>query len=164
MYTKKVLDHFQNPHNFGALKKPDGIGKVGNIRCGDVMWLYIKVSKPAKFIPQTPLSKFKIKDIKFKTFGCVAAIATSSMITDLVKGKSLEFALNIKKEDIIRGLGDLPPIKVHCSILATEGLTEATYDFLSKENLAIPKSLQKEHERLQRQQCIFEEKILKRKK
>ena len=130
-YTKKVLDHFRNPHNFGRMKKPDGVGKVGNIICGDVMWLYIKVGKDKK-------GREIIKDISFETFGCVAALATSSVITDLAKGKTLKAALNIDKKNVIKSLGDLPAIKIHCSVLAIEALAEAIYDYLSKNKKEIP--------------------------
>ncbi len=140
LYTKKVIDHFKNPHNFGKMKNPDGVGRVGNIVCGDVMQLYIKVGKNKK-------KKEVIKKIKFETFGCVAALATSSIITDLAKGKTLERALNIEKAEIVKALGGLPPIKIHCSILASEALAEAIYDYLSKNNREIPKTLQVKHKR-----------------
>ena len=121
IYTKKVLEAFKNPHNYGRMKNPDGIGKVGNPICGDVMWLYIKVGKNEV-----------IKDIKFETFGCVAAISTSSMITDLVKGKTIKEALKISKDDIVKSLGGLPKIKYHCSILAIDALKKAIEDYSSK--------------------------------
>ena len=148
-YTKKVLEHFKNPHNFGRMKKPDGEGKVGNIVCGDVMWLYIKVGKNKK-------GQEVIKDIKFETFGCVAALATSSVITDLAKGKTLKAALKINKKKVIKSLGGLPAIKIHCSILATEALSEAIYDYLLKTKKKIPKDLQLEHERMQKGLKIIE--------
>ncbi len=140
LYTKKVIDHFKNPHNFGKIKNPDGVGRVGNIVCGDVMQLYIKVGKNKK-------KEEVIKKIKFETFGCVAALATSSVITDLAKGKTLERALGIEKTEIIKALGGLPQIKIHCSILASEALAEAIYDYLSKNNREIPKTLQAKHKR-----------------
>ena len=140
LYTKKVIAHFKNPHNFGKMKNPDGVGRVGNIVCGDVMQLYIKVGKNKK-------KEEVIKKVKFETFGCVAALATSSIITDLAKGKTLEEALNIEKAEIIKALGGLPPIKIHCSILASEALAEAIYDYLSKNNRKIPKALQAKHKR-----------------
>jgi nitrogen fixation NifU-like protein len=140
LYTKKVIDHFKNPHNFGKMKNPDGVGRVGNIVCGDVMQLYIKVGKNKK-------KEEVIKKIKFETFGCVAALATSSVITDLAKGKTLERALSIEKTEIIRALGGLPKIKIHCSILASEALAEAVYDYLLKNNREIPKTLQVKHKR-----------------
>ena len=140
LYTKKVIDHFKNPHNFGKMKNPDGVGKVGNIVCGDVMQLYIKVGKNKK-------KEEVIKKIKFETFGCVAALATSSIITDLAKGRTLERALSIEKAEIVKALGGLPQIKVHCSVLASEALAEAIYDYLSKNNKEIPKKLQIKHKR-----------------
>lgn len=126
------------------MKRPDGIGKVGNPICGDVMWVYIKVKEDKK------TKKKKISDIKFETFGCVAAIATSSMITSLAKGKTLEEAMKISRKDVSKALGGLPPIKIHCSILASDALSEAIYDYYSKNNLTIPEELAKRHERIQR--------------
>ncbi|HKZ45684.1 MAG TPA: iron-sulfur cluster assembly scaffold protein, partial [archaeon] len=117
-YTELVIKHFKKPHNLGKMENPSGIGKVGNIICGDVMWLYIKVEK-------NKTGKEIIKDIKFETFGCIAAIATSSVITDLAKGKTIEEAIKISREDVIKSLGSLPPIKRHCSVLAADALSEA---------------------------------------
>ncbi len=151
MYTDKVLDHFQNPKNYGEIKRPDGIGKVGNIICGDVMWLYIKVGK-------NKAGEEIIDDIKFKTFGCAAAIATSSMVTELAKGKTLKDGLKIDKQEIISSLGDLPPVKIHCSVLASDALVEAIYDYLSKKDRHIPESLQHRHQRIQKEKDIIEEK------
>ena len=142
-YTKKVIEHFRNPHNFGRMKKPDGVGKVGNLTCGDVMWIYIKVGKDRK-------GRELIKDIKFETYGCVAALATSSVVTDLAKGKTLKAALKIDKKKVIKSLGGLPVIKIHCSVLAADGLAEAIYDYLSKNKKKVPKSLKLEHERIQK--------------
>jgi len=126
-YTKKVIECFKNPKNYGRMKNPDGIGKVGNPVCGDVLWLYIRVGKDKK-------GREIIKDIKFETFGCVAAIATSSIITELAKGKTPKEALNIDKNKIIKSLGGLPPIKVHCSVLAASALEKAINDYLVKKN------------------------------
>lgn len=142
-YTKKVLEHFKSPHNFGRMKKPDGVGKVGNILCGDIMHIYIKVGKGKK-------GREIIKDIKFETYGCVAALATSSIITDLAKGKTLKAALKVDKRKVIKSLGGLPVIKIHCSVLATEALSEAIYDYLLKTKKKISKDLQLEHERIQK--------------
>ena len=144
LYTKKVIEHFRNPHNYGKMKNPDGIGKVGNVICGDVMHLYIKVGKNKK-------EEGVVKDIRFETFGCAAAIATSSVITDLVKGKTLKKALEIEKDKIIKSLGTLPPIKVHCSVLAVDALSEAIYDYLSKNKKSIPRELQKRHQRIEKE-------------
>lgn len=140
-YTKKVIEHFRKPKNYGRMEKPDGVGKVGNPVCGDVMWLYIKVGKDKK-------NREIIKDIKFETFGCVAAIATSSVITDLAKGKTLEEAMKIEREEIIKSLGGLPPIKIHCSVLAASALAEAIYDYFKKQKRKIPKELEEKHLRL----------------
>lgn len=148
-YTKKVIDYFRKPHNYGKINNPDGKGKVGNIVCGDVMYLYIKIGKNKK-------GEEIIKDIKFETFGCVAAISTSSMITDLVKGKTLEGALEIEKDDIIKLLGGLPPIKYHCSVLAVDALSEAIYNYLSKQKKEIPEELQKRHERIENEKKEIE--------
>jgi len=119
-YTDKVLDYFRNPHNMGKIENPDGIGKVGNKVCGDVMWIYIKVKEDI------------ITDCKFETFGCVAAIATSSALTDLVKGKSIEEALKISNKDVANELEGLPAIKMHCSLLAEQGLKSAIEDYRGK--------------------------------
>lgn len=148
-YTKKVIKHFRNPHNFGSMKNPDGVGKVGNILCGDVMWIYIKVGIDKK-------KKDIIKKIRFETFGCVAALATSSVITDLAKGKTLEKALQIDKKEIVEFLGGLPPIKLHCSMLAVDALAEAIYDYLSKNKKEIPEELQLKHKRIQKELKIIE--------
>ena len=116
-YSKEVIKRFTNPKNFGEIKNADAIGKVGNSRCGDVMKLYIRVEKKG--------GKEIIKDIKFHTLGCAAAIAASDMACDLVRGKTLKEALKIDYKKIIKGLGDLPPLKIHCSVLAREGLRAA---------------------------------------
>jgi len=150
LYTKKVLETFKNPHNYGKIKNADGIGKVGNIVCGDVMWLYIKVDKNEI-----------IKDIKFETFGCVAAISTSSIITDLVKGKTIKQALKITKDDVIKSLGGLPKIKYHCSVLAVDALIEAVYDYFSKNKMEIPADLEKKHEKIKKEKDIIEKRYEK---
>ncbi len=142
-YSKKVFDYFQKPKNFGRIKNPDGIGKVGNLRCGDVMKLYIKVSQNKK-------KQDIIKDVKFETLGCVAAIATSSVITDLVKGKTIAEALKIDKNKIVKMLGGLPTTKLHCSVLAIDALSEAVYDYLWKTKKPIPAELEEIHLRIQK--------------
>ena len=124
-YSKKVMQNFKNPKNLGEIKDADGIGKVGNPVCGDVMWLYIKVAKDKT-------GKEIIKDIKFKTFGCAAAIATSSMITQLAKGKTIEEAEKITKNDVAESLNGLPLIKMHCSNLSGEALKAAIKDYRNK--------------------------------
>lgn len=125
LYNKEVMDHFEHPHNMGDIKKPDGVGKVGNPVCGDVMQIQIKVGRNKK-------DQEYVEDIKFKTFGCAAAISTSSMITDLAKGKSLDEAYKIEKADVSKALGGLPPIKEHCSNLSADGLRKAIDDYRSK--------------------------------
>ncbi len=121
-YSKEVMKNYMNPKNLGEIKNPSGIGKVGNPVCGDMMWLYIKVDKDKK-------GKEIIKDVKFKTFGCAAAIATSSMITQLAKGKTLKEAEKITRNDVADSLKGLPPIKMHCSNLASEALNAAIKDY-----------------------------------
>jgi len=143
MYTEKVMEHFRNPRNMGVIEDADGIGKVGNVICGDVMHLYIKVEKRD--------GKDYIKDVKFQTFGCASAIATSSVITELVKGKALRDVLKMTKDDIIKELGELPPQKIHCSVLAIDALNEAVYDYMSRNNLSVPESVRKRHEVLSRE-------------
>ena len=120
MYTEKVLDHFRNPRNMGKMENPDGVGTVGNPTCGDVMSIYIKVKDD------------RIVDIKFQTFGCTAAIASSSIATELVKGKTLDEAMNLTRDDVAKELGGLPAIKMHCSNLASDALKEAIRDYRKK--------------------------------
>jgi len=120
MYSDKVMEHFRNPRNVGEVENPDGVGEVGNPTCGDMMRITIKVKDD------------KIEDIKFKTLGCGAAIATSSMITELAMGKPLEDAEKISRQDIADALDGLPAQKMHCSVLAADGLREAINDYRSK--------------------------------
>ena len=120
LYGEKVMEHFKNPKNVGEIENPDGIGHVGNPVCGDIMELYIKVNDNT------------IVDAKFKTFGCGAAIATSSMVTEMVKGKSVTEALEISNRAVAEALGGLPSIKMHCSVLAEEALKSAIEDYLIK--------------------------------
>lgn len=120
MYSEQVMEHFMNPRNVGEIDNPDGIGHVGNPICGDIMELYIKVKDGT------------IIDARFKTFGCGAAIATSSMVTEMIKGKSVEEALKISNRAVAEALGGLPPIKMHCSVLAEEALRSAIDDYLNK--------------------------------
>jgi len=121
-YTEKVLEHLRNPRNMGRIENPDGVGTVGSPVCGDVMKIYIKVKGDV------------IEDIKFETFGCGAAIATSSVITELVKGKTIEEAEKITNKEVVDFLGGLPPVKMHCSLLAEDGLRAAIADYRSKKN------------------------------
>jgi nitrogen fixation NifU-like protein len=124
MYNDKVLDHFKNPRNMGEMKDADAIGEYGNPICGDMMFIYIKVGERNR--------KDYIKDISFQTFGCAAAIATSSMITELAKGKTLEEAKTITRNDVANSLGGLPPQKLHCSNLAADALHDAIKNYYSK--------------------------------
>lgn len=119
-YSETVMEHFKNPRNVGEIKDADGIGHVGNPVCGDIMELYIKVRNNV------------IVDAKFKTFGCGAAIATSSMVTELVKGKTVDEALTLSNKAVAEALGGLPPIKMHCSMLAEEALKSAIDDYFKK--------------------------------
>ena len=120
LYSEKVMEHFRNPRNVGDMENPDGTGHVGNPVCGDIMELYIKVNNDT------------IIDAKFKTFGCGAAIATSSMVTEMVIGKTIEDALEISNRAVAEALGGLPPVKMHCSVLAEEALKLAIDDYLAK--------------------------------
>ena len=123
MYSKKVLQHFQNPRFVGEIKDADGVGEVGNIKCGDIMEVFIKVKDN------------KIVDIKFKTYGCVAAIASSDVLCELAKGKTIEQALKITDRQIAKHLGNLPLIKLHCSVLGQKALKEAIKDYKKKKNI-----------------------------
>ncbi|MDY6931447.1 MAG: Fe-S cluster assembly scaffold protein NifU [Halobacteriota archaeon] len=120
MYSDKVMDHFKSPRNMGEIEDADGVGVVGNPTCGDVMNIYIKVKDD------------RLEDIKFKTFGCGAAVATSSMITELARGKTLDEALEISRNDVAEALDGLPPVKMHCSNLAADGLKAAIEDYRKK--------------------------------
>jgi nitrogen fixation protein NifU and related proteins len=122
MYSAKVIEHFQNPRNVGEIKDADGVGTVGNPSCGDIMAMYIKVENNI------------ITDIKFKTFGCGAAIATSSITTEMVKGKTVDEAEKLTRNEVAEALDGLPPIKMHCSNLATDALRAAIEDYRSKQN------------------------------
>jgi len=119
-YSKTVLNHFKNPHNQGVIADADGVGETGNPMCGDVMKVYIKVKDD------------KIKDIKFETLGCAAAIACSSILTDMAKGQTLEKAKRISQDDIVKQLGNLPKVKIHCSVLAHEALGKAIENYNNK--------------------------------
>ena len=115
-YSEKVMDHFANPRNVGEISDADGVGEVGNPKCGDIMKMYLKINNGI------------IEDVKFKTFGCGAAIATSSMATELVKGKSIEDALKVSNKAVMEALDGLPPVKVHCSVLAEQAIKAAVSD------------------------------------
>ena len=119
-YTEKVMDHFMNPHNVGVIENPSGYGKVGNPSCGDIMEIFIKVENDI------------ITDVKFRTFGCGSAIASSSMATEMIKGKTLEEAWELSNKAVAEALDGLPPVKMHCSVLAEEAIQMAINDYLSK--------------------------------
>lgn len=123
VYSEKVMDHFANPRNVGEIENADGIGEVGNPKCGDIMKMYLKIDNNI------------ITDVKFKTFGCGAAIATSSMATELVKGKSIDDALKVTNRAVMEALDGLPPVKVHCSVLAEEAIKAAISDYYSKKGI-----------------------------
>ena len=124
LYSDKVMDHFQNPRNVGKLDDADGIGEVGNAKCGDIMRMYIKVDDGI------------ITDCKFNTFGCGSAIATSSMATELIKGKSVKEALTLSNQAVVDALDGLPPQKIHCSVLAEEAVRAAIQDYYDKNGIA----------------------------
>lgn len=123
LYTEKVMDHFKNPRNLGKMEDADGIGEVGNAKCGDIMKMYIKVDDGI------------ITDVKFNTFGCGSAIATSSMATELIKGRSIEEALQLSNKAVVEALEGLPPQKIHCSVLAEEAVKAAVKDYYDRNNI-----------------------------
>jgi len=131
MYTEKVMEHFQNPRNMGELENANGVGTVGNAKCGDIMRIYLEIDENQI-----------ISDVKFKTFGCGAAVATSSMATELVKGKTVKEALKVTNKAVMEALDGLPPVKVHCSLLAEEAIHAALWDYAQKNNIEI-KGLEK---------------------
>ncbi len=126
MYSAKVMDHFENPRNVGEIENPSGVGTVGNAKCGDIMRIYLDVDE-----------NDIIKDVKFKTFGCGAAVATSSMATELVKGKTVEEAMLVTNRAVCEALDGLPPVKVHCSLLAEEAIHAALWDYAEKKGIVI---------------------------
>jgi len=129
LYSEKIMEHFRNPRNLGEIRNADGVGTVGNPRCGDVMKIYVKVGKRKT---EDRGQKEYISDIKFQTLGCGAAIASSSIATELVKGKSLDEALKLSSKQIAGQMGKFPPAKYHCSILAEEGIRSAIADYKRK--------------------------------
>ena len=126
-YSDKVIEHFSNPHNVGEIENASGVGTVGNAKCGDIMRIYLDIDEDTKII----------KDCKFKTFGCGAAIATSSMATEMVKGKTIEEAMQITNKAVMEALDGLPPVKVHCSLLAEEAIHAALWDYATKNGITI---------------------------
>ena len=141
MYSEKVMDHFQNPRNVGEIEEASGVGTVGNAKCGDIMRIYLDIDDESHII----------KDCKFKTFGCGAAVATSSMATEMVKGKTIEEAMQVTNKAVMEALDGLPAVKVHCSLLAEEAIHAALWDYAEKHGIKIeglekPKSDISEHD------------------
>ena len=126
MYSEKVMDHFQNPRNVGEMENPSGVGTVGNAKCGDIMRMYLDIDENGI-----------IKEAKFKTFGCGAAVATSSMATELVAGKTVQEALEVTNKAVMEALDGLPPVKVHCSLLAEQAIHAALWDYAQKNGINI---------------------------
>ena len=126
MYSEKVMDHFNNPRNVGEIEDASGVGTVGNAKCGDIMRMYLDIDDAGV-----------IQDVKFKTFGCGAAVATSSMATELVKGKTVEEAMKVTNRAVMEALDGLPPVKVHCSLLAEEAIHAALWDYAEKNHIVI---------------------------
>lgn len=131
MYSEKVMDHFTNPRNVGEIENASGVGTVGNAKCGDIMRIFLQIEDGI------------ITDVKFKTFGCGAAIATSSMATEMVKGKSIEEAMKLTNKAVAEALDGLPPVKMHCSLLAEQALKEALEDYFKKNNIPLPEGFEK---------------------
>ncbi|MDI9495809.1 MAG: Fe-S cluster assembly scaffold protein NifU [Bacillota bacterium] len=125
MYSEIVMDHFRNPRNAGRIEDADGIGQVGNPKCGDIMKIYLKIKDDI------------IEDVKFETFGCGSAIASSSIATEMIKGKSINEAVEISNKAVVEALGGLPPVKIHCSVLAEQAVKSALYDYAQKTNKVI---------------------------
>lgn len=130
MYSEKVMDHFSNPRNVGEIENADGVGQVGNAKCGDIMKVYLKIENDV------------IVDVKFKTFGCGAAVATSSMATELIKGKTVDEAAKLTNKAVAEALDGLPPVKMHCSVLAEEAVAAALADYRSKKGQAAAEAAQ----------------------
>ena len=128
LYTETVMDHFMHPRNVGEIENPDGVGQVGNAKCGDIMKMYLKIKDNV------------IEDVKFETFGCGSAIASSSMATELIKGKTIEDALAVTNKQVVDALGGLPAHKLHCSVLAEEAIKAAVKDYYDKNGIAYDKS------------------------
>ena len=135
MYSEKVIDHFTNPRNVGEIADANGVGEVGNAKCGDIMRIYLKIDDDGI-----------IADVKFKTFGCGAAIATSSMATEMIKGKSIQEALSLTNKAVVEALDGLPPVKVHCSVLAEEAVKTAIADYYQKIGKTIDFEIEKSHD------------------
>ena len=139
LYSEKVMDHFQHPRNVGVIEDANGVGEVGNAKCGDIMKIYLKIEDDI------------IKDVKFETFGCGSAIASSSMATEMIKGKSIHEAMALTNKAVAEALDGLPPVKMHCSLLAEQALKAALEDYFKKNNLPLPEGFEKpdaEHEEI----------------
>ncbi len=134
MYTEKVLDHFSHPRNMGEMQDANGVGMVGNAKCGDIMQIFLKISDEGV-----------IEDVSFKTFGCGAAIATSSMATELIKGKKVEDALKLSNSAVVEALEGLPPQKIHCSVLAEEAVKAAVEDYYKRRGEPAPEGIEHKH-------------------
>lgn len=134
LYSEIVMDHFRNPRNVGVIENADGIGEVGNAKCGDIMKIYLKVDNDV------------ITDIKFQTFGCASAIASSSMATEMIKGKTIQEAIGLTNKAVAETLDGLPPVKMHCSVLAEEAITDAINDYMKKNGRPLFPSRASEHE------------------
>lgn len=134
MYSEKVLDHFQNPRNVGEIENPDGVGQAGNPKCGDIMKIYLRVENDV------------VTDIKFKTFGCASAIASSSMATELVKGKNIDEAWSLTNSAVAEALDGLPPVKMHCSVLAEEAIHAAINDYRRRKGLPVLEDKEYNHD------------------
>ena len=132
-YSEKVMDHFSNPRNVGEIENPDGLGEAGNAKCGDIMKIYLKVKDNV------------IEDVKFKTFGCASAIASSSMATEMIKGKTVDEAWELTNRAVAEALDGLPPIKMHCSVLAEEAIHKAINDYWAKHGMATVPMREHEH-------------------
>ena len=128
-YSEKVMEHFATPHNVGKIEDADGVGEVGNAKCGDIMKMYIKVQDGI------------ITDVKFNTYGCASAIATSSMATDMIKGKPIEDALKLTNQAVVEALDGLPAVKIHCSVLAEEAIKKALQDYYEKNGIEYDRTL-----------------------
>ena len=142
-YPKEIIRHFKHPKGLGRIKNPSAIGKAGNILCGDVLWCYIRVGKNKR-------GEEIIKDVRMEVFGCIVAIGISSLLTKMVKGKTIDKILELTKDDILKRAGKIPPLKVHCSVLAADALHEAIYDYYTRNGLPVPEYLKKEHERIKK--------------
>ncbi len=156
MYSKRVMELFRHPKGCRKMENPDAVGEAGSFLCGDIMKVYLKIGKKKDGL--------FIKDISFQSFGCVANISSSSQTVELAKGKTLDEAIKIKNMDIVRKLGSLPSVKIHCSVLAVDALREAIYNYLKGKKLPIPKEVLESHKRVQKELKEVEhmrEKVLK---